>query len=274
MGNLQPIIARMMEQLQGESNKRYQEYLLGGLGAGQRGKIARQILTNEKVFNELIAAEESLVECYLDDTLPTDVHARLVKLLASSKVWRQKIKLARTLKNVARRKTKADPTLTRNAWFESAMTELEHLAVRYLRRERPGTFEPSDLVNEAYIKLRSASVEQVSKQHFVALAAQTMRRILIDYARAKAASRSLLQVDDLLSSEHSTDRLLDLEFALMELTAKNPRQGRLVELIFFAGLAIGEAAESLGISARTAQRDWSVARAWLNERLQGRRSVS
>jgi RNA polymerase sigma-70 factor, ECF subfamily len=280
MGNLQPVVARMLEQLQGESTKRYQDYLLGGLEANQRKKIARLILTNENVFNELLAAEESLVEGYLDDTLPTDVHSRLVKLVASSRVWRQKIKLARALKTVAGLRTKADPTQVRNDLFESARVDLERLAIRYLRRERPGTFEPSDLVNEAYIKLqsRSANVDLLSRQHFLALAASEMRRLLIGYAR-KARSRRRenetdipLQVD--LPAEHSTETLLDLDMALTELATKDARQGRLVELIFFGGLSKEEAAKSLGISARTAQRVWSVARAWLHGRLQGRLSGS
>jgi RNA polymerase sigma factor (TIGR02999 family) len=275
MGNLQPVVAHMLEQLQSESTKKYQEYLLGGLEPRQRENIARLILTDEKVFNELLAAEESLIEGYLNDTLPTYVHSRLAKLLVSSRVWRQKIKLARALKTVAGRKAKADPMQARNDLFEGAVVHLENLARQFLRRQRPGTFEPSDLVNETYIRLRSrsANVDEMSKQAFFALAAQTMRRVLIDHARAASRARTETQVPlqvDLPKSEHDVESLLDLDIALTELTTKDARQGRLVELICFGGLTVDQAAESLGVSVRTARRLWDTARAWLFLRIRRR----
>jgi RNA polymerase sigma-70 factor, ECF subfamily len=279
--NFRPIIASMLEQLKDESFKRYQEYLLGGLDARQRKGIAQQILTNEHVFNDLRAAEEALIDGYCDDTLPAPTRERLATILASSKVWQRKIGLARALRTIARRNAKPDPTKSRNELFENAMAELEQLATKYLTRQRPGTFEPSDLVNEAYLRIRSqpASHDLVRKEHFMALASQTMRRVLVDYARAassakRAGNMKALGNLDFPAEEHDADSLLDLDFALLELATKDARQSRLVELIFFGGLSLETAAESLGISTRTAKRDWATARAWLQGRMRVTRHVN
>lgn len=279
--NLRPIVASMLEQLQDESSKRYQEYLLGGLDARQRKSITQQILTNEDVFNDLRAAEEDLIDGYCNDTLPAPMRERLATILASSKVWQRKISLARALRTIARRKVKPDPTKARNELFENAMAELEQLATKHLTRERPGTFEPSDLVNEAYLRIRSqpAGNDLVQKEYFMALASRTMRRVLIDYARAKSSAKRAGNMKalgnlDFPAEERDADSLLDLDFALMELATKDARQSRLVELIFFGGLSLETAAESLGISTRTAKRDWAAARAWLHGRMRATRHVN
>ena len=149
--------------------------------------------------------------------------------------------------------------------------ELHDLAARYLRRERQDhTLQTTALVNEAYLRLIDGEkVDWKGKTHFFAVAATTLRRILVDHARAKTSQKrgggarplSLSEVAP-ISIENPAD-VLDLDQAISKLAETKPRHARLVELRFFAGLAFAEIARVLDLSERTVERDWRVARAFL-----------
>jgi RNA polymerase sigma factor (TIGR02999 family) len=149
--------------------------------------------------------------------------------------------------------------------------ELRRRAGRFMRRERPGhTLQPSGLVHEAYLRLAAApGLDWHDRAHFFAIAARVMRQVLVDHARRrKAAKRDGCRVT--LGDEDAAmepPELLDLENALKELAALDPRQARVVELRFFGGLDVPETAEVLGIAPRTVKREWQTARAWLQHRL-------
>jgi RNA polymerase sigma-70 factor, ECF subfamily len=156
--------------------------------------------------------------------------------------------------------------------------ELRAIAARQLRSERPGhTLQPTALANEAYLRLRGlGDVPWHDRTHFFAIASRIMRRILVDHARARMADKRGSDAPRVLLAEGFHEavqpamdaaELIDLDRALDELTASAPRLSRLVELRFFGGLNIDEAAALLGCSSRTAKRDWKFARAWLLHRL-------
>jgi RNA polymerase sigma factor (TIGR02999 family) len=155
--------------------------------------------------------------------------------------------------------------------------ELRNRAARYLRRERPGhTLQTTALIHEAYLRLVDArDVHWQSRAHFFAIAANLMRRILVDHARRRdAGKRGGLQVrlplDDALAAADETDvDLLAVDEALDRLVAFDPQQARVVELRFFSGLTVDETAAVLGVSPKTVKRDWSVARAWLRREIGG-----
>jgi RNA polymerase sigma factor (TIGR02999 family) len=156
--------------------------------------------------------------------------------------------------------------------------ELKRLARNYMRRERGDhTLQTTALVHEAYLKLiRQESVSWQGRSQFFGIAAQLMRRILIDHARAhlrekRGGTKVILPLDEALafSPEHSED-LLRLDEALDRLTKLDSRQGQVVELRFFAGLSVDETAEFLKVSPKTVKRDWTVARAWLHGELRNR----
>jgi len=161
--------------------------------------------------------------------------------------------------------------------FTAVYPHLQQIAARFLRNERDHhTLEPGALVNELYVRLLgSEPVVYQDRAHFFALAAQTMRRVLIDYARARIAGKrggvqervSLSAVEGWNPVAHSEDILI-LDEALSKLERADPRAARVVELRFFGGLQEEEVAEVLGISVITVKRDWKVARAWLMGRLQ------
>jgi RNA polymerase sigma-70 factor, ECF subfamily len=149
--------------------------------------------------------------------------------------------------------------------------ELHRLAKRYMRRERADhTLQATALVNEAYLKLvEQRSVRWQSRAHFFAIAAQTMRRILVDYARnhlreKRGGGQTIVALDEALvfSPEQSLE-ILKLDRSLERLATLDPRQSRIVELRFFAGLTVEETAEVLQVSPKTVKRDWNVAKAWL-----------
>jgi RNA polymerase sigma-70 factor, ECF subfamily len=150
--------------------------------------------------------------------------------------------------------------------------ELYRLARRHMRRERTDhTLQATALVNEAYLKLvEQRSVHWQSRAHFFAIAAQTMRRILIDHARGhvrekRGGGQKMLALDEALvfSPEQSVE-FLRLDQSLHRLAERDPRQSKIVELRFFAGLTVEEAAEVLQVSPKTVKRDWSIAKAWLH----------
>jgi RNA polymerase sigma factor (TIGR02999 family) len=159
--------------------------------------------------------------------------------------------------------------------FPLVYEELQSMARSHLRRERSDhTLQRTALVHEVFLRLiDQRSVTLKSRAHFLGLASQMMRRILVDHARRRSTSKrgsNPVRVDlEPLTDEASQN--LDLgEFdqLLQRFEALEPRSGRLVELRFYGGLGIEEAAEVLGVSLATAKRDWVLARAWLQRELQ------
>ncbi|MCC7054288.1 MAG: RNA polymerase subunit sigma-70 [Gemmatimonadaceae bacterium] len=162
-----------------------------------------------------------------------------------------------------------------DALLPAVYGELRALAARHLRAERPDhTLQPTALVHEAY--LRIAAVPQVSvldRSQFFGLAAQMMRRILVNHAESRQAAKrgggaTRVTLDDSVSwgGGQALD-LVELDDALTRLAAISPRQAQVVELRFFAGLGIDEASTVLGISPATLKREWTLARAWLRDAL-------
>jgi RNA polymerase sigma-70 factor (ECF subfamily) len=159
--------------------------------------------------------------------------------------------------------------------------ELRRLARHYLAGERSGhTLQPTALVHEAYLRLAGQrTVEWSNRAQFLGLAASMMRRILINYARSRAASKRAQPVQIETGGESgiapAAVDVLDLHRALEELAKLDARQEKIVELRFFAGLSIEETAEALGLSAITVNRDWATARLWLLRHMrQGERTAS
>jgi RNA polymerase sigma factor (TIGR02999 family) len=155
--------------------------------------------------------------------------------------------------------------------------ELHQRAAARLRRERDGhTLQPTALVNEAYLRLidQKRSVWQ-NRAHFLAVASETMRRILVDHARRrKMAKRSgrwaKLTLNEAVAHGKPRDvDLLDLDRALQKLAGFDPRKARIAELRFFGGLSLEETGLVVGASVATVERDWQVARAWLFAQLKG-----
>ena len=149
--------------------------------------------------------------------------------------------------------------------------ELRRLAAGYLRRERPGhTLQPTALVHEAYLRMVDQSqVRWQNRAHFLGVAAQMMRRILVDHARGQRAEKrggdfQKLSLDENIdvSGERAAD-LVALDEALERLAEFDPQKARVVELRFFGGLSVEETAEVLGVSAPTVKRQWRMAKAWL-----------
>jgi len=151
------------------------------------------------------------------------------------------------------------------------------LAARYLKAERAGhTLSPTALVHEAYLKLVDQSrVNWQGRTHFFAVGAQVMRRILVDHARGKGrvkrgGGRIRIQLDEGLALSPQRDEdILAVDEALAKLAKVDPRQAAIVELRFFGGLSVAEVAEVLGLSKRTIEGEWTVARAWLRRELSG-----
>jgi RNA polymerase sigma-70 factor, ECF subfamily len=160
--------------------------------------------------------------------------------------------------------------------------ELRQQAARYLRRERPGhTLQTTALINEAYLRLIDAKdVRWQSRAHFFAVAANLMRRVLVDHARRRdAAKRGGSQIrltldEGLAVAKDSEVDLLAIDEALDRLAAIDEQQARVVELRFFSGLSVEETAAALGVSAKTVKRDWSVARAWLRREIGGEEEIT
>ena len=149
--------------------------------------------------------------------------------------------------------------------------ELHRLARRYMRGERANrTLQTSALVNEAYLRLiESRRVNWQDHSHFLAVAAQLMRRILVDFARSRRSAKRggedwrVTLVEGLDVAEAKTRDLVALDDALTALAARDARKAQLIELRFFGGLSVRETASVLGVSEDTVIRDWRLARAWL-----------
>jgi len=156
-------------------------------------------------------------------------------------------------------------------------TELRRQARRVLRREGEGhTLQATALVHEAWLRLDAQhDARWQSRTQFLAVAAQTMRRVLVDHARARRALKrggggtqvTLKEADHAAATPEDVD-VLALDDALARLATMDPRKARLVELRYFAGLSMPEAAAALGISLATVGREWAVARMWLRRELE------
>ena len=153
--------------------------------------------------------------------------------------------------------------------------ELRRLAHHYLQSERPNhTLQSTALVHEAYLRLVSQEPDHLqNRAHFMAVASQLMRQILVDFARSRSAAKrqaDLLALDEAVLVAKSKDvDLIALDDALSRLSRFSERQSRIVELRFFGGLSIEETSQVLGVSSATVERDWTVARAWLHREIGG-----
>ena len=161
-----------------------------------------------------------------------------------------------------------------DALIEAVYGELRHLASAHLRKERSGhTLSATALVHEAWVRLADQQQPWHGRAHFFGAASQAMRRILIDYARGRAAGKrkgervSLTIAEGELKMTPSFDELLAIDAALTELSQVNDRLVRVVECRYFGGLTIPETAEALGVSHTTVSEDWRFARAWLHRAL-------
>ena len=155
------------------------------------------------------------------------------------------------------------------------LRELKKIARNYMRGQRVGhTLQTTGLVNEAYMRLVDSNrVNWQDRTHFFAIAAQLMRRVLVDMARRKNSAKrggERVQVslaDDVKAAPDRDTDVVALDEALERLAQLNPRHSQIVELKYFGGLTEDEVAETLNISVRTVRRDWNVARAWLYREL-------
>lgn len=160
--------------------------------------------------------------------------------------------------------------------FQIVYGELHRIAASYMKRENPGhTLQATALVNEAYFRLVDQNaVKWQNRAHFYGVAAQIMRRILVDHARARHAEKrggdaAKLSLDEALGlgQEDGTPDLIALDVALTKLAEISERQAKVVEMRFFAGLNVEEVATALGSSPATVKRDWTFAKAWLHKEL-------
>jgi RNA polymerase sigma factor (TIGR02999 family) len=156
--------------------------------------------------------------------------------------------------------------------------ELKRLARAFMRGERPGqTLQATALVHEAYLRLADAGKPWVDEKHFVGIAARSMRQILVDRARARGAEKRWAGIarvsltESLVGAANEEAMLPALDEALTRLEALDPEQAKIVELRFFVGLSIEEAADVLGLSPATLKRRFALARAWLFKELSGTR---
>ena len=171
----------------------------------------------------------------------------------------------------------SDPVYKSDPLFTSVYDELRRIAARYISRERPGqTLQATALVNEAFLRLRSEQPRSFAdRRHFVAIAALSMRQILVQRARARKAAKrggapDRVTLDEsLLSTQPHNVDVLALDEALNRLAALDPEQARIVELRYFGGMSLPETAEALGVSEATVKRHWTFARAWLLRELEG-----
>jgi RNA polymerase sigma-70 factor, ECF subfamily len=153
--------------------------------------------------------------------------------------------------------------------------ELRRLAHRYMTRERAGhTLQTTALVNEAFLRLvNRKNLHWQNRAHFFGIAAQLMRTILVDHARSHASAKRgggahKLELDEaMVVSQQKASEVIALDDALKQLALLDPQQSRIVELRFFGGLTVEEAAEVLQVSPATIKREWSTAKAWLYHEL-------
>lgn len=153
--------------------------------------------------------------------------------------------------------------------------ELHRLAHHYMKRESSGhTLQTSALVNEAFVRLvDQRNVRWQNRAHFFGIAAQMMRRILVDYARSRDSAKrgggapALSLYEAMIVSDKRSAEVVSVHEALEQLARFDPRKGQIVELRFFGGLSIEETAEILGVSPGTVMKDWTLAKAWLRKEI-------
>ena len=153
--------------------------------------------------------------------------------------------------------------------------ELRRLARRHMRRERPGALlQTTALVHEAYVRLADhKDVRWHSREHFLAVAAQAMRHILVDYARGRLRTKrgsgvpALSLEDTAVMSDSRAEEVIAVNLALDGLSAVDARKGRVFELRYFGGMSVDEAADALQVSPATVAREWRMAKAWLRREL-------
>ncbi len=149
--------------------------------------------------------------------------------------------------------------------------ELRRLAAHFLHEERQGhTLQATALVHEAYLRLVGQSGGWQNRAHFMAVAAQLMRRILVDYARQRVAAKRgggevpfELETCEIATTAGQLEETLAVDEALARLAALDPQQARVVEMRYFGGMTVEETAEALAIAPRTVKREWAMAKAWL-----------
>jgi RNA polymerase sigma-70 factor, ECF subfamily len=153
---------------------------------------------------------------------------------------------------------------------ERTYAELRRLAAAYMRRERPGqTLQATALVHEAYVRLAGAGTPWHDRRHFLGIAARAMRQILVERARARGAQKRwggmnrVSLADSLIVAANEDAMLPALDEALTRLEQIDPEQAKIIELRYFVGLGIEEAAEAMEMSPATLKRRWAMARAWL-----------
>jgi RNA polymerase sigma factor (TIGR02999 family) len=165
-----------------------------------------------------------------------------------------------------------------DALIADTYAELRRLADRYLQRERARSVQATELVHEAYLRLAAArNPPWTDRSHFLAIAAISMRRLLVERARARGAAKrgggqALIELDESILATEPSPLELDLvalDQALHRLADLDAQQARIVELRFFGGLSVEETADVLSISPATVKRHWAVAKAWLLRELKG-----
>lgn len=163
-----------------------------------------------------------------------------------------------------------DDKVDASQWIERLYSDLHRMAASYMRSEtNTVSLSPTVLIHELYLRLPSGQSEQLSRTHFFALAAGTMRRALVDQARFRKRkkrggefSKRHLGDWDAISLE-SSDDVLNLDEALNDLAELDARQAKIVEMRFFGGMSVAEVAEEMKLSKRTIEADWTMAKAWL-----------
>ena len=171
-----------------------------------------------------------------------------------------------------------DPAVQAGVLIEEVYTELRRIADGYVRREQAKSVQATDLVHEAYLRLAKEKRPQwQNRTHFLAIAAISMRRLLVERARARGAAKRgggnvQVTLDDAVLADRADDGtdaidVIAVDRALTELARLDPQQARIVELRFFGGLTIEEAAQVMRVSTPTVERGWRAARAWLQTEL-------
>lgn len=162
-------------------------------------------------------------------------------------------------------------------YADAVYDELRRIATAYMRRERNAlSMQATGLVHEAYLRLAGTNIAFADRNHFLGIAARSMRQILVDRARARGAQKRwagldrVSLTDTLIGARREDDMLPALDEALTRLEQLDPEQARIVELRYFVGLGIDEAAAALDISPATLKRRFAMARAWLLRELEGR----
>jgi len=151
--------------------------------------------------------------------------------------------------------------------------QLRSIAGGYFRAERPSTLQATAVVHEAFIRLAGAEVDWLDRVHFLAIAARTMRRILVDHARTRHRARrgggeAAIPLDEaLVVSNEPDERVVELDLALTDLAAVDARKASILEMLYFGGLTYAEIAGALDISEATVHRELKLARAWLKHEL-------